>query len=121
MNWNRRPKSAIFTSPPTSHEPSHGRTQSFSPLGNPTAAIQAITRKRSNSSRGIHQSSNTFAPTFIKTEDLLEKVKGFEGENDFSGQRYVWLRDPDVAFVKGAVVEDLAGGQVRVQCEDGSV
>lgn len=67
--------------------------------------------------------STTFAPSFIKTEDLrrsIDIVKGIEGENDFSGKRYVWLKDPQTAFVKGWVVEELEGGRLLVQCDDGS-
>lgn len=48
-------------------------------------------------------------------------VKGIEGENDFSGKRYVWLKDPKQAFVKGWVVEELGGNRLLVQCDDGSV
>ena len=48
-------------------------------------------------------------------------VKGIEGENDFSGRKYVWLKDPQTAFVKGWVVEELGGNKLLVQCDDGSV
>lgn len=48
-------------------------------------------------------------------------VNGIEGENDFSGKRYVWLRDPQAAFVKGWIVEELPDSQLLVQCDDGSV
>lgn len=48
-------------------------------------------------------------------------VDGIEGENDFSGKRYVWLKDPQTAFVKGWIAEELGGGKVLVQCDDGSV
>lgn len=47
-------------------------------------------------------------------------VKGIEGENDFSGRRYVWLKDPQAAFVMGWVVEEADGGKIIVQCDDGS-
>jgi myosin heavy chain 9/10/11/14 len=50
-----------------------------------------------------------------------DTVKGIEGENDFSGKRYVWLKDPQTAFVKGWIVEDLEDNQILVQCDDGSV
>jgi myosin protein heavy chain len=50
-----------------------------------------------------------------------ETIKGIEGENDFSGKRYVWLKDPQTAFVKGWVVEELGNDQILVQCDDGSV
>ena len=80
--------------------------------------------QRSNSNRASIQLSSTFAPQFIKTEEVqegAEQVRGIEGENDFSGKRYVWLRDPQVAFVKGWVVEELGKGRLLVQCDDGSV
>ena len=48
-------------------------------------------------------------------------MQGIEGENDFSGKRYVWVRDPQVAFIRGWVVEDLVGGKMLVQCDDGTV
>jgi len=51
----------------------------------------------------------------------MDAVKGIEGENDFSGKRYVWLKDPQTAFVKGWVVEELGGNRILVQCDDGSV
>lgn len=44
-----------------------------------------------------------------------------EGDNDFSGKRYVWLKDPEKAFVRGQVIEECEGGVLLVQCEDGSV
>lgn len=50
----------------------------------------------------------------------MERVRGIEGENDFSGKRYVWLRDPDTAFVRGWVVEELPGDMLKVQCDNGS-
>jgi myosin protein heavy chain len=50
-----------------------------------------------------------------------EVVRGIEGENDFSGKRYVWLKDPQTAFVKGWIVEELGNNQILVQCDDGSV
>lgn len=48
-------------------------------------------------------------------------MRGIEGENDFSGKRYVWLRDADAAFIRGWVVEELDGGRLLVQCDDGNV
>lgn len=48
-------------------------------------------------------------------------MNSIEGENDFSGRRYVWIKDPTTAFVKGWVVEELEGGSLLVQCDDGSV
>lgn len=50
-----------------------------------------------------------------------DAVRGIEGENDFSGKRYVWLKDPKTAFVKGWVVEELDAQKVLVQCDDGTV
>jgi myosin heavy chain 9/10/11/14 len=68
--------------------------------------------------------SNTFAPSFIGTEEMNrspEKLTGIEGENDFSGKRYVWLKDATTAFVKGWIIEELGDNHILVQCEDGSV
>ncbi|OAA40198.1 myosin-11 (Myosin heavy chain) [Beauveria brongniartii RCEF 3172] len=74
-------------------------------------------------SRSGTPTSGTFAPAFIKTEEMMrgyDTVKGIEGENDFSGKRYVWLKDPEEAFVKGWVVEEKPGGNLLVQLDDGS-
>ena len=120
-----RPKSAVLSSDPSSSNgPNHGRTQSFSPLGGPSMAPLQSLRHRSSSNKTSQQSSSTFAPTFIKAEELQrdgDKIGGIEGENDFSGRRYVWLKDPHTAFVRGWVVEELAESQLLVQCDDGSV
>ncbi|KAL8907312.1 MAG: hypothetical protein Q9207_001489 [Kuettlingeria erythrocarpa] len=121
-----RPKSDFITSPQaTSNSKSHTRTQSFSPVGEFHLAPTATARQRAGSVRNHshNQSSSTFAPPFIKSEDSQRPVEGhegIEGENDFSGKRYVWLRDSTVAFVKGWVVEDLTDGRLLVQCDDGS-
>ena len=125
-----RPKSALFPSQaPLSNintGPAQTRTQSSASIN---TALQPTTtsngpRHRRDSSRNATPNSATFAPSFIKTEDLrksIDVVKGIEGENDFSGKRYVWLRDPQTAFVKGWVVEELGEGRILVQCDDGSV
>ena len=118
-------KTAILTSPSgagTLH--AHNRNQSFSPPSGSTFAPLQLAMQRSNSTRTIHQSSSTFAPNFIKTEESQradDKIGRIEGENDFSGKRYVWLRDPQSAFVRGWVVEELQGGRLLVQCDDESV
>lgn len=68
--------------------------------------------------------AGTFAPSFIKQEgpDGAEepRIRGIEGENDFSGKRYVWVRDAQSAFTRGFVVEDLPNNELRIQCDDGS-
>ncbi|QSZ35526.1 hypothetical protein DSL72_008396 [Monilinia vaccinii-corymbosi] len=122
-----RPKSAIFTSTPSSSAQSsqiHSRHQSYSSLGNIVAPNHnnVSLRFRSNSKTNA-PSSNTFAPSFIKSEEMrlgAETVKAMEGENDFSGKRYVWLKDPQTAFVKGWIVEELENNHILVQCDDGS-
>ena len=64
----------------------------------------------------------TFAPQFIHEDDQETPRLGgiVEGENDFSGKRYVWLKDPTAAFVRGWVVEDLPEGKILVQCDNGT-
>lgn len=127
-----RPKSMALPSlpspgrSPTSHNHGHARNQSFSNLSSVVLAPTSSVLQRGSGPRNSTPFSNTFAPSFIKTEETrtlsgAEEVKGIEGENDFSGKRYVWLKDPQVAFVKGWVVEELGNCQLLVQCDDGSV
>lgn len=100
---------------------SYSRHQSLSDLGASVLSVSDSLRMRSPVRSS--PSAGTFAPRFIKQEILdgaQEGVRGIEGENDLSGKRYVWLRDPDKAFVRGWVVEDLSDGKLRVQCDDGS-
>jgi myosin protein heavy chain len=115
-----RPKSAIIT-------PSHGlesarghlRNTSVSQLS-PTLSLSG-NRERSNSAK--NSPSGTFAPSFIKSEELrrgADQIRGLEGENDFSGNKYVWLRDPQKAFIRGLVLEE-SEGRLLVQTDDGDV
>lgn len=117
-----RPKSAIIA-------PSHGlelakghlRNSSVSQLS-PTLSSTSINRERSNSRNNV--ASGTFAPSFIKSEEMrrgADEIRGLEGENDFSGNKYVWLRDPQKAFVRGLVLEELEGNRLLVQSDDGEV
>lgn len=122
-----RPKSMAFTqSQPSQIATSlHTRNRSHSGFNNSesnVAKMAARDRAHSKPSTGI--SSSTFAPRFIGTEEAqrdTERVGGIEGEGDFSGKRYVWLKDPQHAFIKGWVVEERSGNQLLVQCDDGSV
>lgn len=129
-----RPKSAIFTASPSplsppSALPLHTRNQSHASLAMavapPIAPRHGYSHSQSNDfPRGGTPGSSTFAPSFIKSEEMrknADAVNGIEGENDFSGKKYVWLKDPQTAFVKGWVLEDLGGGRIVVQCDDGSV
>ncbi|KAI6782526.1 Myosin type-2 heavy chain-like protein [Emericellopsis cladophorae] len=124
-----RPKSSLFSSNAPPASPSHARsqsstsppTQSIAPPAK-TAAGSSIGHVRHASKNGS-LSSGTFAPSFIKAEEVKrghDAVESIEGENDFSGKRYVWLKDPEKAFVKGWVVEDLSVGHIRVQCDNGT-
>ncbi|KAI9844057.1 MAG: hypothetical protein M1838_002329 [Thelocarpon superellum] len=120
-NGAGRPKSAIFSSP-LSPSPGHGRNQSLTSLG-PASPGGWSPRPRSNSRTHTGSASNTFAPQFITAEEprpTPDSVQGIEGENDFSGKRFVWLKDPEAAFVRGWVVEQLDGGRLLVQCDDES-
>lgn len=120
-----RPKSAVFTSPLSAPPaPTHSRHQSQSSLTTTmTLNGDGPSCLRSNS-KPVGPTSSTFAPSFIKTDEARrdsERLTGIEGENDFSGKRYVWLKDPATAFVKGWIVEELDGSRILVQCDDGSV
>lgn len=121
-----RPKSIVLSSPLAGNTTSpHSRNQSLSNINailSPSSA--GSLRTRSNTKNVPAAASGTFAPKFIKAEEtssIPERVNGIEGENDFSGKRYVWLKDSQNAFVKGWIVEDLEHGQILVQCDDGSV
>lgn len=132
---NGRPQSAVFLTPPqlqpqpavpaVSAAPApaaHSRNQSLGSISRPVAG--SIGRAQRSDSKNGAPSSSTFAPSFIKTEEVRrgsEVVEGIEGENDFSGKRYVWVKDPQVAFVKGWIVEELGEGRNLVQCDDGTV
>jgi myosin protein heavy chain len=50
-----------------------------------------------------------------------DQIRGLEGDNDFSGKRYVWLKDPEKAFVRALVVEETGDGTLLLQCDDGAV
>lgn len=127
---NVRPRSALFPSPlsppPSSASPnssSHVRGKSFGGSLTPSLSEAKFGHAR-NLSKGDTPQSSTFAPSFIKSEEMRrgsDVVDGIEGENDFSGKRYVWLKDPQAAFVKGWVVEELDDNRILVQCDDGSV
>ncbi|KAL1303689.1 hypothetical protein AAFC00_007042 [Neodothiora populina] len=111
--------------PPTMRigEPSsHSRHQSFADLG--LGSLERAPSKRfSVSAKSSTPIGGTFAPKFIKSEardGTAERVGGIEGENDFSGKRYVWAKDPDNAFVRAWVSEELPNGHIRIQCDDGS-
>ncbi|KAH9218314.1 hypothetical protein DL95DRAFT_385721, partial [Leptodontidium sp. 2 PMI_412] len=113
----------MVSTSPLSGPQSSGHNRSYSSLaGVASPSYTPVARHRSNS-KAVLPSSNTFAPSFIKSEEMqrgVDTVKGIEGENDFSGKRYVWLKDPNTAFVKGWVVEELEDNHILVQCDDGS-
>ncbi|KAL4788680.1 hypothetical protein BJX76DRAFT_315404 [Aspergillus varians] len=117
-----RPKSAVLTSVGKFEEPKgHPRNSSSISHSSLVPFARNANRQRSNSLRN-DVASGTFAPEFIKTEDLrrgADQIRGQEGDNDFSGNKYVWLRDSEKAFVKGLVLEEHDGGQLLVQTDDG--
>ncbi|KAL8706057.1 MAG: hypothetical protein Q9201_000879 [Fulgogasparrea decipioides] len=117
-----RPKSEHLTSPQGPLSPnSHAHDPTVSPLGG-ASLVSATTARHRGGSVTHNQSTSTFAPQFIKSEKSQREGEGvaIEGENDFSGKRYVWLGDPNGAFVKGWVVEKLGASRLLVQCDDGS-
>ena len=98
----------------------HTRNTSLSQVSSAILGRSDSTRFRSNSTRNMTP-AGTFAPQFIADDaEDTPIVRGIEGENDFSGKRYVWVRDPKTAFVRGWVVEELEGGRYLVQCDDGT-
>lgn len=115
-----RSQSSIMQCPP--NLTGHARNQSLTDFKLPGLSRSDSRRLRAGSDRN-GTSAGTFAPRFIKSEELdgaVERVKGIEGENDFSGKRYVWVRDTETAFVRGWVVEELPGDVLKIQCDNGS-
>jgi myosin heavy chain 9/10/11/14 len=118
-----RPKSAVFSSPSGLDMKGHARNSSLSQL----SAINLTSpsyRDRSGSLRHNVEVSGTFAPQFIKSEELRrggDHFEGIEGDTDFSGKRYVWLKDADKAFVRVLVLEEGDDDELLVQLDDGSV
>ena len=101
-------------------------SQNFSAPATSSAPLSLVKHVRSNSS-SVKGMAGTFAPQFFKSSDERRTSvssslgKGIAGESsDFSGRRWVWVRDPEKAFVKGEVLEDV-DGMLTVRCEDGSV
>lgn len=101
----------------------HSRTNSLADIGVTSLVRSSSKSVSSPSGRQGSPGAGTFAPKFIKSEldGTTERVGGIEGENDFSGKRYVWVKDSKTAFVKGEVIEELGNDMLRVQCDDGSV
>lgn len=58
--------------------------------------------------------------TGTRESKQVESLVTVSGENDFSGRRYVWLKDPEKAFVKAEVLLD-ENGWLRVRTKDGNV
>lgn len=122
-----RPKSAAIASSSSVYEKpqGHSRNNSESQVPSaPSAALQSSAgRERPQTSKN-NVSSGTFAPEFIKTEELrrgADQIRGLEGDNDFSGNKYVWLKDREKAFVRGLVLEEQEGGRLLVQYDNGDV
>ncbi|KIX98155.1 uncharacterized protein Z520_06235 [Fonsecaea multimorphosa CBS 102226] len=115
-------KSLLFASPTPVQTSTtrHERQQSYSP----TATFSAVpSHLRTHSLQRQASTSSTFAPKFIKSEEMRkseDRISAIEGENDFSGKRYVWVKDPEKAFVRGWITEDLPGNKVLVQFDNGS-
>ncbi|RDI87036.1 hypothetical protein Vi05172_g3119 [Venturia inaequalis] len=121
---NGRPVSMLAPSSLSSaHAMGHQRNQSLTVSHGSALTRNNSTRLRSNSHRSTAPATGTFAQTFISSEEIqngTHAISRIEGENDFSGKRYVWLRDQTTAFVRGWVVDELDGGRLLVQCDDGS-
>src|SRR3569833_2583620 len=103
-----RPKSVAFSASPlsgmTTSPSSHARTQSHTSLGGTLVQAGSVPRHTRDKSREGTPTSNTFAPSFIKSDYSLlsmDAVNGIECEIDFSGKRFVWLKDPQTAGGRG--------------------
>ena len=119
-----RPKSEHIAAPQGLSSPNNFAHNLAVPTHRETSHASSNSIRHRTGSVAHNQASGTFAPKFIRSEQSQRTdhpVDGIEGENDFSGKRYVWLADPDVAFIRGWVVEELGDGRLLIQCDDGSV
>ncbi|KIV91171.1 hypothetical protein PV10_05740 [Exophiala mesophila] len=117
---SRTTKSLLFGSPAPTSPIRHERQQSYSPS---TSMSSVPAHVRTNSLQRQSSTSSTFAPKFIKSEEMKqseERISAIEGENDFSGKRYVWVKDLEKAFVRGWITEDLPHDRVIVQFDSGA-
>lgn len=121
QNGTARPKSAVIASVSKFEAPKgHQRNSASVAQLTPPPLSPHGERERSNSLRN-NATTGTFAPEFIKSEELrrgADQIRGLEGDNDFSGNKYVWLRDPEKAFVRGLVLEEQEDGRLLVQTDD---
>jgi myosin protein heavy chain len=101
----------------------HVRNNSSSKImGAPGQLARADSHRRSQSLRSSG-ATGTFAPTFIKadvSQGGLARVERIEGENDFSGKKYVWVKNSDCVFIQGWITEGDSGEFSLIQCEDGT-
>ena len=68
-------------------------------------------------------STGTFTPKFINTLVNTKDTRSTDSARDiaeFSGKRWVWLKDDQQAFVKGWVTEEN-GSTLHVRCDNESV
>ena len=112
-----------FSTPPAASQ--SFATATNTPTNTPTAPPPS-TRSNRNSVI-IKPGPGTFAPQFIKSSDEVRPSPlavggvGILGENsDFSGRRWVWVKDPERTFVKGEVLSD-EDGILTVRCDNGAV
>ena len=121
LSPSSRPRSAVYNNNTPTPVYRHDRQQSFSPSSS-LSSLPTHVRNQSSLNRQASTSS-TFAPKFIKSDELRkseERISAIEGENDFSGKRYVWVKDPEKAFLKGWIVEEFDQDRVLVQFDNGS-
>lgn len=124
------PRSSVSSSsfpapsvPSISTPPNKVHRQSLSSLPSTLSTIPPRHNRSGSAPKGM---PGTFAPNFIKSADERRNSAaslgaGIAGEgSDFSGRRWVWVRDPEKAFVKGEVVLD-EDGTLTVRCDDGAV
>ncbi|KAF3939701.1 Myosin-11 [Dactylella cylindrospora] len=117
-NFNTPPRFGTPQKPftPRQGTPSSPLTSSNTP-NNSIGGFKGHNKTMSSATR----SNTTFAPSFIKkSESTSPKVTshGLEG-TDFSGKRWVWVKDPERAFVKG-YVEQEEGEVLVIICDDGT-
>ncbi|KAK6359881.1 hypothetical protein TWF696_001010 [Orbilia brochopaga] len=105
----------------TPSSPAVSSPQTATPSNTNRNSIGGPFKGHNRTMSAANKTSTTFAPSFIKKADPTSPrvtSHGLEG-TDFSGKRWVWVKDPERAFVKG-YVESEEDNVLVVICDDGT-
>ncbi|OLL25620.1 Myosin type-2 heavy chain 2 [Neolecta irregularis DAH-3] len=74
-------------------------------------------RAESPQQQTVKRNTQTFAPQFIESNPTPSVPEDAVALAEFSGKRWVWIKDPKSAFVRGWVYKQ-EGEELHVKCDD---